>query len=137
VTKEEFFAIKCDVIIPAAMELQIDENIAKALDCKVIVEAANGPTDFEADAILAHRGITVVPDILANSGGVIVSYMEWLQNRQYTVFEDHIVHDFLESKITKSFDKVWNLSKTTGITMRQAAYCISLKNIDAVYQRRH
>jgi len=137
VTKEEFFAIKCDVIIPAAMELQIDENIARSLDCKVIVEAANGPTDFEADAVLAHRGITVVPDILANSGGVIVSYMEWLQNRQHTVFEDQIVHDFLESKITKSFDKVWNLSMGSGVTMRQAAYCISLKNIDAVYQRRH
>jgi glutamate dehydrogenase (NAD(P)+) len=137
ISKEEFFSIECDIVIPAAMELQIDANIASLLKCKLIVEAANGPTDFEADQILETRGIDIIPDILANSGGVIVSYMEWLQNRQHTVFEDNIVHEYLTTKIRNSFDKVWEISNRLKITKRMAAYYIALTNIDTVYHRRN
>jgi glutamate dehydrogenase (NAD(P)+) len=135
--KEEFFSIECDIVIPAAMELQIDANIATNMNCKLVVEAANGPTTFEADKILETRGIDLIPDILANSGGVIVSYMEWLQNKQHTIFEEHVVHEYLTNKIRKSFDKVWETSNNIGITKRMAAYYIALTNIDTVYHRRN
>lgn len=136
-TKEEFFSTKCDVVIPAALELQIDVDIANCLQCKLVVEAANGPTDFEADAILEERGIDLIPDILANSGGVIVSYQEWLQNKQNTVFSDEKVRKFLKTKITESFDKVWGVSNSLGVSRRTAAYYVALQNIDTVYNRRN
>ena len=81
ITKQEFFSTKCDVLIPAAMELQIKEKEAVNANCKLIVEAANGPVDNIADLVLKDKDITVIPDILANSGGVVVSYFEWLQNK--------------------------------------------------------
>ena len=82
ISREEFFATKCDIMVPAAMELQIRSQEAKILSCRVVVEAANGPTDLEGEDILEKRGIDLLPDILANSGGVVVSYFEWLQNKR-------------------------------------------------------
>lgn len=81
-SKEEFFALNCEIIIPAALELQIDEKIAKNIKCKMVIEAANGPITYEAEEILKNKNIEVIPDILANSGGVLVSYYEWLQNKK-------------------------------------------------------
>ena len=135
--KEEFFQIKCDVVIPAALELQIDSNIANNLNCKVIVEAANGPTDTKADEICAKRDIDVIPDILANSGGVIVSYLEWLQNKQSTVFENSYCEQWLEKRMVDTFRQVSHISKDKNITRRMAAYNLALLHIDTVYHRRN
>jgi glutamate dehydrogenase (NAD(P)+) len=82
ITNEEVLTCDCDVLVPAALENQINEEVAKKVKCSYIVEAANGPTTKEADVILDERKIPVVPDIFANSGGVIVSYFEWVQNIQ-------------------------------------------------------
>lgn len=137
ITKQEFFKIKCDVVIPAALELQIDVEIANNLNCKLIVEAANGPTSFRADEILKTRGIDLVPDILANSGGVVVSYLEWLQNKQSTTFEADYVEDWLEKRMTETFRSVCNVAREKQITKRMAAYHIALQHIDTVYHRRN
>ena len=135
ISKKEFFSIECDIVIPAALELQINKEIASCLNCKVVIEAANGPTDLEADAIIEEKGIELIPDILANSGGVIGSYLEWLQNKQHTVFDVEYVNTWLEKRISKTFDKVTKLAKEKDITKRMASYIISLENIDRHYQR--
>ena len=135
IDKKDFFSIKCDVVIPAALELQIDAEIASLLDCKLVVEAANGPTDMEADEILNSRGIEVIPDILANSGGVIVSYLEWLQNKQHTTFELDYINEWLENRMNDTYQKVHNISITHNISKRMASYYISLRNIDDHYKR--
>jgi len=134
-TKEEFFKIDCDIVIPAALELQINKEIAESIKCKVVVEAANGPTDSEADQLLHQRGIEVIPDILANGGGVIVSYLEWLQNKQHTTFTEKYVNDWLDERMCETYDKAHKLSKDKNITMRMACYSLSLTNIDEHYKR--
>lgn len=135
INKEEFFSIKCDIVIPAALELQINYDIASKLNCKIVIEAANGPTNMEADKILQERNIIVVPDILANSGGVIVSYLEWLQNKQHTTFEISYVREWLCKRMSNTFTKVWDLSRQLKINMRTASYIIALQKIDSHYQR--
>lgn len=135
ITQEEFFGIECDIVIPAALELQVKEQEATNLKCKLVVEGANGPLTCEADDILFERGITVIPDILANSGGVIVSFMEWLQNKQHTVFEVDYINDFLKKRMDNTYNKVHDIANKRNINMRMAAYCLALENIDNHYQR--
>jgi glutamate dehydrogenase (NAD(P)+) len=135
ISKEQFFSTKCDIVIPAALELEIDDKIATLLDCKLVVEAANGPTNTEGEKIILDKGIEIIPDILANSGGVIVSYLEWLQNKQHTSFELEYVNDWLEKRMYETFNRVYNLSKDNDISMRMAAYYISLMNINNQYTR--
>lgn len=135
VDKEQFFSTQCDIVIPAALELQIDKDIASLLNCQLVVEAANGPTDYEAEKIIKDKKIELIPDILANSGGVIVSYLEWLQNKQHTRFELDHVNSCLEKRMYKTFDEVYDLSKKKDLTMRMAAYYISLMNINDQYLR--
>jgi len=137
INKEQFFAVECDVVIPAALELQIDAKIAEMLKCKVVVEAANGPTNSEADKVLQERGIELIPDILANGGGVIVSYLEWLQNKQHTTFTEKYVNDWLDERMCQTYDKAQKLSKDENITMRMASYALALTNIDEHYKRIH
>jgi glutamate dehydrogenase (NAD(P)+) len=134
ITKNEFFSIKCDIVIPAALELQIDKNIAQSIDCSLIIEAANGPTDNDADEILEERGIDLIPDILANSGGVAVSYLEWVQNKQYASFDLEYVNSWLEKKMFNTYTKVHQLSQKLDISKRVAAYYLALTNIDQKYQ---
>ncbi len=98
-------------------------------NCKYIVEAANGPTTTEADEILLKRGITVVPDIFANSGGVIVSYFEWVQNIQELTWERDQVNDMLENLMSKSFREIIDSAKTFQCTLRMAAYIVALKKL--------
>merc|ERR1711916_340911 len=88
ISKEDFFKLNCNVIIPSALELQIDKIIAEEINCDLIIEAANGPIDNEAEDILEAKGIPIIPDILANSGGVLVSYYEWLQNKRDEYWEE-------------------------------------------------
>jgi glutamate dehydrogenase (NAD(P)+) len=137
ISKEDFFSTECDVVIPAALELQIDKPIAERLNCMVVIEAANGPTNTEADQVLVDREIDLVPDILANSGGVIVSYLEWLQNKQSTVFQDSYVDEYLEQRIVKTFQTVKEVSNRLGVSRRIAAYNLALTHIDTIYHRRN
>lgn len=129
ITNEELLTCKCDVLVPAAMENQINEDIAGKLNCSYIVEAANGPTTEAADAILEERGITLVPDIFANSGGVIVSYFEWVQNIQELTWDREQVNEMLEKLMTKSFKALVDTAEECHCTYRMAAYIVALKKL--------
>lgn len=129
ITNEELLTCKCDVLVPAAMENQINEDIAGKLNCTYIVEAANGPTTEAADAILEERGITLVPDIFANSGGVIVSYFEWVQNIQELTWDREQVNEMLEKLMTKSFKALVDTAEECHCTYRMAAYIVALKKL--------
>ena len=129
ISTEELLTTKCDVLIPGALENQIDANIAKNLKCKIIGEAANGPTLPEADPIIYKNKILVIPDILANSGGVCISYLEWVQNNMgyYWTFDE--VANKMESNITKGFRDAYEMSKKHKIDMRKAAMALAVQRV--------
>lgn len=129
ITNEELLETECDVLVPAALENQITEDNAEKLKCSYIVEAANGPTTREADEILEKRGIPVVPDIFANSGGVIVSYFEWVQNIQELTWERNRVNEMLEDLMSKSFGEIMDAAKECDCTLRMAAYIVALRKL--------
>lgn len=129
ITNEELLLCDCDVLVPAALENQINEEIAEKLSCKYIVEAANGPTTTGADEILERRGIPLIPDIFANSGGVIVSYFEWVQNIQELTWERDQVNVMLEDLMTKSFAELVTVQEEHHCTYRMAAYIVALKKL--------
>ncbi|MCL4159506.1 UNVERIFIED_CONTAM: hypothetical protein GTU68_054842 [Idotea baltica] len=133
---EEFFKLDIDVLVPAALENQITEERAKVLRCRVVVEAANGPTTPEAEVVLAERGIEVVPDILANAGGVIVSYFEWLQNKSARAWSFDDVDNRLRELVWQAHDKVVDRRKELNCSRREAAYVVALDRIANVYDRR-
>ena len=118
-----------DILIPAATGGQITEQNANQIKAKVIVEAANGPTTAEADEILEAREIHVVPDILANAGGVVVSYFEWVQNLQSFFWNEQEVNERLEQIMVRSFANVWSVSKEKGVSMRNAAYMVAIDRV--------
>ncbi len=128
-TNEEILTCDCDVLVPAALENQINEDIASQLKCNYIVEGANGPTTEQADHILEERGITLIPDIFANSGGVIVSYFEWVQNIQTLTWEKAQVNEMLESIMTKAFHEILEERKQSNCSYRMAAYIIALRRL--------
>jgi len=111
----------CDVLVPAAVESQIHEGNADRVKASLIVEGANGPTTSEADVILYERGVQVVPDILANAGGVVVSYFEWVQDLQYHFWRETEVISRLQEIMTRSFDRIWEVAGREGISLRAAA----------------
>ena len=119
----------CDVLIPAAIEGQITGEIAKELKAKVIIEGANGPTTPGADEILKKRGIIVVPDILANAGGVTVSYFEWYQNMHDENWGLLDVQDKLNEKMSLAFATVFERSKKENVDLRTAALMIALERV--------
>lgn len=129
ISNQEILTCDCDVLVPAALENQINDEIANEVKCKYIIEAANGPTTTEADKILEERGIMVVPDIFANSGGVIVSYFEWVQNIQELTWDREQVNDMLENLMTKSYHDILEVSKESHCTLRMAAYIVALKKL--------
>lgn len=135
-TKEEFFSLDCEIIIPAALELQIDEEIANNIKCKMIIEAANGPVTYEAEEILQDKNIEIIPDILANSGGVLVSYYEWLQNRRDEVISYKDVINNLDNGMRKTYNKILYISNKYNCSLREASYIYSLKKIEKTYERR-
>lgn len=136
ITRDEFFAMESDVFIPAALELEIGEKEARALKCKVIAEGANGPTYPEAEAILAERGIDVLPDILVNSGGVMVSYFEWLQNKRSERWDLEEVERRLEAGMKRTYGLVRDLKDEKKLDYRTAAYSIALDRIEKAYSER-
>lgn len=129
ILREEFFGIKCDFLIPAALELQITEDIAEYIDCKAVVEAANGPTTLSADKKLNSKSIDVIPDILCNSGGVVVSYFEWLQNLRYENWHLDKIAKLLDDKMTSAFTKVYTKAEEMKCLPRQAAFLIAIDNL--------
>ena len=129
ITNEELLEIDCDVLIPAAIEGVVTVKNADAVKATVVVEAANGPITFEADKILTDRGVFVVPDILANSGGVTVSYFEWVQDIQAYFWDEEEVNDRLRQIMQRAFDDVYGLATEKGLTMRQAAHCIGVGRV--------
>ncbi|MDY2627621.1 MAG: Glu/Leu/Phe/Val dehydrogenase [Lachnospiraceae bacterium] len=129
ITNKEVLTCSCDVLVPAALENQINEDIASKVQCSFIVEAANGPTTKEADEVLKERGIVLVPDIFANSGGVIVSYFEWVQNIQELTWERDMVKEKLEEILTSAFNEIMETSKAYNCTLRMGAYIVALKRL--------
>ncbi len=135
ITREEFFGIECDIVIPAALEMQITKSVALNLNCILIVEGANGPTSIKADKILKEKGIDLIPDILANSGGVIVSYLEWLANKQHTTFDEDYTNNWLEKRMVETYEKVDKISRENGITLRMASYWLALRRLNEHHER--
>jgi len=136
ISRDEFFSVECDIFIPAALELEIGEKEAKALKCKVVAEGANGPTYPEAENILLDRGVDVLPDILVNSGGVMVSYYEWLQNKRSERWELEEVEEKLEKRMKRTFEQVRDVASERKLDYRTASYAIGLQRIEQAYSER-
>ncbi|MEM2731277.1 MAG: glutamate dehydrogenase, partial [Nitrososphaerota archaeon] len=135
-TNEELLEIECDFLIPAALEGQIHKGNANNIKAKVIVEGANGPTTPEADRILEEKKVKVIPDILANAGGVTVSYLEWVQNLQMFRWTKEEVLKKLEDKIVKAFNDVLNHVEKYRIPFRKAAMVLAVERVaDAINSR--
>ena len=118
------------------MENQITEEIAAKVQAKILIEAANGPTTVEADAVLEKRGIPVFPDILANAGGVVVSYFEWVQNLQELTWEEKDVNDTLKRVMVRAFNEVMEKSKKFSVNYRLAAYAVAVERICTAKKKR-
>ena len=131
ITNEQLLTIKCDILAPCAMENVIHEGNAHSVDAKIVVEGANGPCTNDASKILFDRGVLTVPDILANGGGVIVSYFEWVQGLQHYFWDEEEVNNKMKQIITGAFDKVWELKTEKGIPMRIAAMAQSCASFGA------
>lgn len=131
ITNEELLTMECTVLIPAALSEQITEKNAAKVQCRILTEGANGPTTLEADEILLDKGIFVIPDILANSGGVVVSYFEWVQDAQRFFWRAKDIQDRLHEIITSAFHRTLEFSKRRKSTMRMAAL---MSGIDQVAQ---
>lgn len=130
ISMDEFWRLKTDLLIPAALESVVNSSNAHLINAKAIIEAANGPVTYEADEILKDRGIIVVPDILANSGGVIVSYFEWLQNMNQDKWDFDKVLDEEYKLLDKSFEIIWQIKNNhDSYTMRNAAYVYAVENL--------
>lgn len=129
ISNDELLTCKCDVLIPAALENQITEENADRIQAKMIIEAANGPTTVEADEILNKKNIIVCPDILANAGGVVVSYFEWVQNIQSLSWDLDDVNTMLSKIMLKAFGEVEAVSKENKVTLRVASYMVAIKRI--------
>ncbi len=136
ISREEFFHVESDVFVPAALELEIGLEEAKALRCKLVVEGANGPTLPEAEEVLLERGIHVIPDIMANSGGVVVSYYEWLQNKRSEQWEADEVEGRLEKRMKRTYEQVKTFAENRNVDWRVASYGLALERIARVYEER-
>jgi len=126
----------CDVLVPAALENSINEKNASRINAKYIFEGSNGPITPEADKILLDKGIVVVPDILANAGGVIGSYFEWAQNLSGLSWEDDEYEKRLVTLIGKTFNKVWSYAKEKDLPMRQASFLFAVERVAHAQQAR-
>ena len=136
ISNDELLTGACDILIPAALENQITASVAERLQAKLIVEAANGPTAADADAVLERRGIPVYPDILVNAGGVVVSYFEWVQNLQELTWEITDVNEMLEKVMKRAFGEVTAKAAAFGINCRLAAYAVAVDRICTAKKKR-
>ncbi|WP_234570680.1 Glu/Leu/Phe/Val family dehydrogenase [Rhodohalobacter sp. 614A] len=136
ISNEELLEIECDVLIPAAKEDQINRHNAGNIKAKIISEGANGPVTANADAVLEEKGIMVIPDILANAGGVTVSYFEWVQDRQGYFWTEERVNRRLNRMMRNAFDNVYGVSEDFRITLRQAAYVYAIDRVATTLKMR-
>lgn len=130
ISNEELLTLNVDILTPCAMENQITEENANKIKAKLIVEGANGPTTDEADHILEKKGVTVIPDILANGGGVTVSYFEWVQNRTGYYYSEEEINKRADRWMKQAFNNVWDVSKKYKVQMRIASYIYALSKIE-------
>jgi glutamate dehydrogenase (NAD(P)+) len=136
ISNEGLLELPVDILVPAAMENQITARNAGKVQARLIVEGANGPTTPEADSILAEKGVYLVPDILANSGGVIVSYFEWVQDIQSFFWEEDEVNSRLHRIMTRSFNEVREIAEQERVSMREGAYMLAIRRVfDAITTR--
>jgi len=129
ISNQELLELECDVLIPAAKEDQINKHNAPNIKAKIIAEGANGPVTASADAILESKGILIIPDILANAGGVTVSYFEWVQDRQGYFWTEERVNRRLNRMMRDAFNLIYGVKEQYNITLRQAAYVYSIKKV--------
>lgn len=129
ITDTELLGLQCDILVPAATGNQIVEANATSVKAKIIVEGANGPTTPEADKILFDNGIFIIPDVLANTGGVIISYLEWVQSMQSFFWEEVEVNDYLKRIMTNAFMEVLRVSQQEKVDMRTAAHMLAIRRI--------
>jgi glutamate dehydrogenase (NAD(P)+) len=129
VSNKELLEIECDVLAPCATENQITSENAHRIKCKVLAEGANGPTTAEADEILHNNGVFVIPDILANAGGVTVSYFEWVQNRMGYFWREDVVNQRLEEIMVASFNDLCRYSEAHHVDTRTAAYMLAIDRV--------
>jgi glutamate dehydrogenase (NAD(P)+) len=136
ITNAELLALPVDILIPAALEGQITEENAARVRAKIVIEAANGPVTDAADAILNEQGVYIVPDILANAGGVVVSYFEWVQDLQSFFWEEDEVNSRLQKIMAAAFAEVTSVAQARGLKLREAAYVVALQRVvDAINAR--
>jgi len=136
VSNAELLEQPCDILLPAATGSQIHADNADRIKATIVVEGANGPTTPEADVILRDRGVTVIPDILANAGGVIVSYFEWVQGLQYYFWRESEITTRLQEIMTRAFNRVWALAAKEGTDLRTAALMEGVRRVAEGYRVR-
>jgi glutamate dehydrogenase (NAD(P)+) len=132
----ELLELECDVLVLAAREDQVTAANAAELRCRLVAEGANGPVSVEADAILAARGIPILPDILTNAGGVTVSYFEWVQDLGRLFWDRDEIRRRLAEKLGDAFDRVWDLSERDGLSLRDAALIAGIREVAAALEAR-
>ncbi|MDH5673359.1 MAG: Glu/Leu/Phe/Val dehydrogenase [Myxococcales bacterium] len=135
-SRADFFAQEADILVPAALQNQIGAGEAKTLKVKLIVEGANGPVMPDGDAVLQERGIDVVPDLLANAGGVTVSYYEWVQNGRQEIWDSEKVEGRLERSMKRAYQRVAERAREQGFSMREAANVLAVERLARVYAER-
>jgi glutamate dehydrogenase (NAD(P)+) len=129
VANHELLELECDVLVPAATENQISSHNADKIKCKVLAEGANGPTTAAADELLHDKGIFVIPDILANAGGVTVSYFEWVQDRMGYFWREDVVNERLQDKMVASFNDLCRYADAHSVDTRTAAYMLAIDRV--------
>jgi glutamate dehydrogenase (NAD(P)+) len=136
IDQHDMWGLECELVVPAALEAAITADVAERLRCKLLVEAANGPTLPAADVVLDRRGIVAVPDILANAGGVTASYFEWAQGRQGFAWDEGLVASRLRDFMERAFHDVWVKSETLGVSLRRAAFAVAVGRVAEAIEAR-
>ena len=136
ITNEELLALECDFLIPAALGSAINEDNVDSLNCKIIIEAANGPVTGEAADKLWKKKIAIIPDILTNAGGVTVSYFEWVQNLQQFKWPEDEINQKLEQKMVTAFNEVYSVKQNKNVPMRIASFMVAIDRVSTAYNLR-
>jgi glutamate dehydrogenase (NAD(P)+) len=129
VSNAQLLELPCEILVPAAIENQLTADNARKIKAQIIAEGANGPTTPAADGLFSQAGVTVIPDILANAGGVTVSYFEWVQDRMGYYWREREVNERLAEVLRENFDEVWNLAQNHKVTLRTAAYMLAIQRV--------